>query len=247
MKRRAIIITLSLGLAFSSAGAQEPPASQEPPRPAASDALMKKFISCYAEEAEVTAEDRATIEQFAGDLAEGLANVLAAGSKGLKLDLKGGAGPKADKVLDPTAIAGYACKDLAAKLEEAMTGGGLDKLLGDSPAEQWAVDYTAQISAKVLECYAVEAKRAATAEETAKLTQFNGRMARMVSLMTGTGACTIDQSKEQTCFQGIKQLVCADVAQALGTDAGQLIKALGPACSSYINCGIEAAIEKELK
>ncbi len=245
--RRPVLIAVLLGLTLSPAVAQEPPVGQEPARTAASDALINKFLSCYAEEADVTAEDRATIKQFAGDLAEGLANVLSAGSEAAGIDLKGPAGPKAEKVLDPVKIAGYACKDLASKLEEAMTGGGLDKLLGDSPAEQWAKEYTAEISKKVLECYAVEIKRAVSGEEKARLTQFNGRMARMVSLLTSTGACTIEMSKKQNCFQGIQQLVCEDISKALGTDAGQLIKALGPACSSYINCGIEAAIEKELR
>lgn len=246
MRRAAIMFSL-ICLAMSPASAQEPgdPAPKVPDLESSpvSSALMNKFLTCYQEEAEVTAEDMATIKQFAGDMAEGLANVLSQS----KVNIKGVAGPKADKILDPQKIAGYSCKDLASKLEEAMSGGGLDKLLGESPAEPWAVAYTAAISDKVLQCYAVEVKRSASEEEKAKLTQFNGRMAQMVSLMTSTGTCTIEAKKQPACFQGIQQILCVDIATALGADAGQLIKSLSVACSGYINCGIEAAIEKELK
>ena len=245
--KRAMLVVVMFGLAAPPATAQEPGGAPPDPPPAASspvgDALVNKFLTCYQEEAEVTPEDQATIKQFSSDMAEGLANVL---SK-TKVNIKGAAGPKADKVLNPQAIAGYSCKDLASKLEEAMSGGGLDKLLGESPAEPWAVAYTAAISDKVLQCYAVEVNRSATEEEKSKLTQFNGRMAQMVSLMTSTGTCTVEASKQPACFEGIKQLLCTDIATALGADAGQLIKALSAACAGYINCGIEAAIEKELK
>lgn len=248
--RRSII--LAILLVAGSAAAQDPGSGQPGASPAGqsspvNDALMTKFLSCYQEEAEVTAEDKATIKQFAGDLAEGLAKAMEVGSKAAKINLKGAAAPKAAQVLDPQAIAGYSCKDLASKLEKALTSGGLDQLLGDSPAEPWAVAYTSAINEKVLECYSVEVKRAATEEEKSKLTQFNGRMAKMVSLLTNTGACSIEQSKQPACFQGIKQILCSDISTALGSDAGQLVKALSGACAGYINCGIEAAIDKELK
>ena len=248
MKKTGIIIVILL-LPFSPTLAQEPAGGESAGQEISpvSSALINKFLDCYAEEAEVTAEDRAVLKQFAGDLAEGLSASLSGGAKMAKIDINAKAGSKAEKILDPQAVAGYTCTELASKMEGAMSAGGLDKLLGDGPAEPWAIVYTNALSDKVLQCYSVEVKRAVTTAEKAQLTQFNGRMARMVSLMTSTGACTVDNKQQGKCTEGIMSILCVDLASALTSDPGQLVKALSVACSGFINCGIEEQIQKELR
>lgn len=178
--------------------------------PALGAALTERALSCYvAEGGAGTAEDRATLEAYAGELAEGF--VL---------------------TLRPDECAGAACAPFIEGLECPDLA---RRLAGVGFLAPFAEGYTAALRDRVVACF-TEEEGGPPAALRERLELFRVGLSRALTTLTDEGTCRVDPQRAARCAAELGQVPCAQLAEGLTPDPHPMLRQLVRACDEMLDC-----------
>lgn len=129
-----------------------------------------------------------------------------------------------------SAVAALSCDALAADLEDALHGRSA------ATAAAWATSYGSALGERIGACFAVEAGRELTEEESTDIEGFESLLARTIE--STSGSCPVDVDRAAACTTAIAAMSCTKLGEALANeDVELLVTDFVSSCEGFLDCG----------